>query len=78
MVYTTGACWGSVAPLAYGLLGDAVGIEYAIAVIGAVVLLSLPLFLVCVRPSHSANPLVPEGIQDRIDVGVQLMFSFLH
>ena len=50
MVYTTGACCGIVAPLAYGLLGDAVGIEYTIAVIGAVVLLSLPLCLV-LRPS---------------------------
>ena len=46
MVYTTGACCGIVAPLAYGLLGDAVGIGYTIAVIGAVVLLSLPLCLV--------------------------------
>ena len=61
MVDTTGACCGSVALLAYGLLGDAVGIEYAIAVIGAVVLLSLPLCLVCVRPSHSPTQRVPEG-----------------
>ena len=50
MVYTIGACCGIAAPLAYGLLGDAVGIEYTIAVIGAVVLLSLPLCLV-LRPS---------------------------
>jgi FSR family fosmidomycin resistance protein-like MFS transporter len=50
MVYTTGACCGIVAPLAYGLLGDAIGIEYTIAVIGVVALLSLPLCLV-LRPS---------------------------
>jgi len=50
VVYTTGACCGIVAPLAYGLLGDAIGIEMTIAVIGAVVVLGLPLCLV-LRPS---------------------------
>jgi FSR family fosmidomycin resistance protein-like MFS transporter len=49
VVYTTSACCGIVAPLAYGLLGDTVGIESTIRVIGAVVLVSLPLCLV-LRP----------------------------
>jgi MFS transporter, FSR family, fosmidomycin resistance protein len=50
MVYTVGACCGIVAPLAYGLLGDAIGIEKTIAVVGGFVLLALPLCLV-LRPS---------------------------
>ena len=50
LVYTMGACCGIVAPLVYGLLGDAIGIEKTIAVIGGFVLLSLPLCLV-LRPS---------------------------
>lgn len=50
MVYTVGACCGIVAPLAYGLLGDAIGIEKTIAVVGGCVLLALPLCLV-LRPS---------------------------
>ena len=50
MVYTVGACCGIVAPLAYGLLGDTIGIDNTIAAIGAFVLLSLPLCLV-LRPS---------------------------
>jgi MFS transporter, FSR family, fosmidomycin resistance protein len=43
MVYTLGAVCGIVAPLGYGLLGDAIGIERTIAVAGIVVLLTLPL-----------------------------------
>ena len=50
MVYTVGACCGIVAPLAYGLLGDAIGIETTIAVVGGCVLLALPLCL-ALRPS---------------------------
>jgi MFS family permease len=50
MVYTVGACCGIAGPLAYGLLGDAIGIEKTIAVVGGFVLLSLPLCLV-LRPS---------------------------
>ena len=50
LVYTVSACCGIVAPLLYGLLGDAIGIERTIAVVGACVLLSLPLCLV-LRPS---------------------------
>jgi MFS family permease len=50
LVYTMGACCGIIAPLVYGMMGDAVGIENTIAVIGGFVLLSLPLCLV-LRPS---------------------------
>ena len=50
LVYTVGACCGIVAPLAYGLLGDMIGIERTIAVVGGFVLLALPLCLV-LRPS---------------------------
>ena len=50
LVYTVGSCCGIAAPLGYGLLGDAIGIEKTIAVVGGFVLLSLPLCLV-LRPS---------------------------
>jgi FSR family fosmidomycin resistance protein-like MFS transporter len=50
LVYTMGACCGIIAPLVYGMMGDAIGIEKTIAVIGGFVLLSLPLCLV-LRPS---------------------------
>ncbi len=46
MVYTVGAVSGIVAPIIYGLLGDAIGIEKTIAIAGGVVLLTLPLALV--------------------------------
>ena len=46
MVYTTGAVCGIIAPLGYGLLGDAIGIEKTIAIAGVIVLLALPLALV--------------------------------
>ncbi len=45
LVYTTGAVCGIIAPLAYGLLGDTIGIEKTIALCGVVVLLALPLAL---------------------------------
>jgi MFS family permease len=50
IVYTTGACCGIIAPLVYGAIGDAIGIEKTIAMVGVFVLLSLPLCLV-LRPS---------------------------
>src|SRR5262249_26809173 len=50
MAYPMGACCGIIAPLGYGMLGDAIGIENTIAVVGAFVLLALPLCLV-LRPS---------------------------
>ena len=46
LVYTTGAVCGIIAPIGYGLLGDAIGIEKTIAIAGGVVLLTLPLALV--------------------------------
>ncbi len=46
MVYTVGAVSGIIAPLAYGFLGDAIGIEKTLFIAGCVVLLTLPLALV--------------------------------
>jgi dipeptide/tripeptide permease len=46
MVYTVGAVSGLAAPLAYGILGDAIGIEKTIALAGVLVLLTVPLALV--------------------------------
>lgn len=46
MVYTVGAVSGIIAPLLYGFLGDAIGIEKTIAITGVVVLLTLPLAMV--------------------------------
>ncbi len=46
VVYTVGAVCGIIAPLGYGVLGDAIGIEKTIAIAGGVVLLTLPLALV--------------------------------
>lgn len=46
LVYTVGAVCGIVAPIGYGLLGDAIGIEKTIFIAGMVVLLTLPLALV--------------------------------
>jgi FSR family fosmidomycin resistance protein-like MFS transporter len=46
-IFYTGAIGsGAVAPIFYGLIGDAVGVPYALVVIAAVVLLTLPLVLV--------------------------------
>ena len=41
---------GAIAPMAYGFLGDAIGLERAIAVVACVVLLVLPLTLL-LRPA---------------------------
>ncbi len=46
LVYTTGSVCGIIAPLGYGLLGDAIGIEKTILIAGIVVFLTLPLALV--------------------------------
>lgn len=46
--FTIGA--GAIAPMAYGFLGDAIGLERAIAVVACVVLLVLPLTLL-LRPA---------------------------
>jgi MFS transporter, FSR family, fosmidomycin resistance protein len=46
LVYTVGAVSGIVAPIGYGFLGDAIGIEKTIFIAGILVLLTLPLALV--------------------------------
>ena len=55
MVYTVGSVSGIIAPIAYGLLGDAIGIEKTIALSGVAVLLTLPLALV-LRAAIAQNP----------------------
>src|SRR5262249_10926969 len=58
LVYTMGACCGIIAPLLYGVMGDAIGIERTIAIIGCFALASLPLALVlrpCLRVSGSTS-----------------------
>jgi MFS family permease len=49
LFYTVGSVCGIAAPLAYGALGDRLGIEAAIAALGATILLTLPLVAV-LRP----------------------------
>jgi MFS transporter, FSR family, fosmidomycin resistance protein len=46
MIYTVSAVSGIIAPIGYGLLGDAIGIEKTIFIAGVLVLLTLPLALV--------------------------------
>ena len=60
VVYTVGAVCGIIAPIAYGLLGDAIGIEKTIAIAGVVVFLTLPLALVlrAAIARNSARPAV--------------------
>ena len=55
MVYTVGAVCGIIAPIGYGLLGDAIGIEKTIAIAGGVVLLTLPLAMV-LRSAIAEHP----------------------
>jgi MFS transporter, FSR family, fosmidomycin resistance protein len=43
LFYTLGSLCGVVAPLAYGLLGDAYGVEVSIAAMGCAVFLTVPL-----------------------------------
>ena len=50
VIYTLGSLCGIAAPLGYGLLGDRLGIETAIAVIGMAVLVAVPLCL-ALRPA---------------------------
>ena len=45
LFYTLGSLCGIAAPLGYGLLGDAYGVETSIAVIGAAIFLTVPLAL---------------------------------
>lgn len=58
LFYTLGSACGIAAPLGYGLLGDRVGIETAIALVGLVAFLTVPLALVlrpAVQASHPAS-----------------------
>ena len=56
MVYTVGSVCGIIAPIGYGLLGDAMGIETAMAIAGVAVLLTLPLALVLRAAIASSHP----------------------
>jgi MFS family permease len=49
LFYTVGSVCGIAAPLAFGLLGDRLGVHVAIAALGGTVLLTLPL-VVALRP----------------------------
>jgi MFS family permease len=49
LFYTVGSVCGIAAPLAFGLLGDRLGVQVAIAALGGTVLLTLPLVAV-LRP----------------------------
>ena len=51
--YTLGSLCGIAAPLGYGLLGDAYGVETSIAVIGIAVFLTVPLALL-MKPAPAA------------------------
>lgn len=55
LIYTIGSSCGIIAPLAYGLAGDHFGVTAAVALMGALILLTLPLCAV-LRPAVSAEP----------------------
>jgi MFS-type transporter involved in bile tolerance (Atg22 family) len=55
LFYTVGSVCGIVAPLAFGLLGDRLGVEVAIAALGGTVLLTLPLVL-ALRTRRAGSP----------------------
>ena len=46
LMYTLGSACGLIAPLAYGVLADGIGIPVTMMIMAAVVLLTLPLCLV--------------------------------
>lgn len=51
LFYTVGSVCGIAAPLAFGLLGDRLGVHVAIAALGGTILLTLPLVAVLRSPS---------------------------
>ena len=55
LFYTIGSICGIVAPLGYGLLGDRFGVSIAIATMGVVVLLTIPLAIL-LKPRYAAAP----------------------
>lgn len=56
LFYTLGSVCGIAAPLGYGLVGDHVGVENAITLIGIAIFITLPLCAV-LKPTISAEPL---------------------
>lgn len=50
LFYTVGSICGLVAPIAFGVIGDALGVQYSIALAGLLVFLTLPLCLM-LRPA---------------------------
>jgi MFS transporter, FSR family, fosmidomycin resistance protein len=54
LFYTLGSVCGILAPLGYGLLGDWIGITETLAIVGAVVFLTIPLCL-ALRPAIAAH-----------------------
>jgi len=55
LFYTIGSICGIAAPLGYGLLGDRFGVSIAIATMGVVVLLTIPLAIL-LKPRYAAAP----------------------
>jgi len=55
LFYTIGSICGIAAPLGYGLLGDRFGVSTAIATMGVVVLLTIPL-VILLKPRYAAAP----------------------
>ncbi len=55
LFYTLGSLCGIAAPLGYGLVGDRLGVDVAIVLMGAIIFLTLPLCAV-LRPAVSAEP----------------------
>ena len=55
LFYTIGSICGIAAPLGYGLLGDRFGVSTAIATMGVVVLLTIPLAML-LKPRYDAAP----------------------
>lgn len=54
LFYTVGSVCGIAAPLAFGLLGDRLGVQAAIAALGVTILLTLPLVL-AMRPATARS-----------------------
>src|SRR4029079_1891865 len=55
LFYTIGSVCGIVAPLGFGLLGDRFGVGTAIATMGILILLTVPLALL-LKPRYAAAP----------------------
>ena len=53
--YTIGSVCGIAAPLGYGLLGNRYGVETSIAVMGTLILLTLPLSLLLAKPGAASK-----------------------